>query len=481
MGGGVGEREPVDEVGAVFDEVGGSGVAVEAEGDIGGDVWFDTEEWEVGEGEQVIGGDEGGDFFAGGFAVAVSGFEVEAAVDAAAADFVGAGGEAGEGAGDAGQGVGGCGEGDGIGTEEEGEEVGSGLAESAMAAGVFGEVGGGEESGPFGVGQGIGVIVFVGALDSGYGSPEVVSVFSFPAGDGGVGLSEAEECEESGGVLEVELEVYADAGGDFVEVSWGHGGVGEVGPEDGDLFLVWCTGGAVEAAEGLDFEEVGGVLVTGEGRGAWCDEAFEVIEAEGCDVAPVGVERWAVEGWGTEPLAGVVTGDIGDLGGGAIALAGLEHEVGDRLAVEEAVGGGLIGGEGCKDLEMECICLGGEGGVEDAHDGVACAGGGGFGGGIGRGCGYGEVGLVCGGDGVNGVVDGGMEDGEVTGAGGGAGIIGADGIEDEVIVSEGGVGGGGVEFGGEEGEEGEEEVVEVGVGAIHRCRALGWGGMGRWQ
>ncbi|MFM1942490.1 MAG: hypothetical protein RI897_1472 [Verrucomicrobiota bacterium] len=91
MGGGIGEREPGDEVGAIFDVVGGSRVAVEAERDVGGGARFDTEEWEVGEGEQVIGGDEGGDFFAGGFAVAVSGFEVEAAVDTATADFIGAG------------------------------------------------------------------------------------------------------------------------------------------------------------------------------------------------------------------------------------------------------------------------------------------------------------------------------------------------------------------------------------------------------
>ncbi|MFM1942488.1 MAG: hypothetical protein RI897_1470 [Verrucomicrobiota bacterium] len=203
----------------------------------------------------------------------------------------------------------------------------------------------------------------------------------------------------------------------------------------------------------MDFEEVCGVLFAIEWGRARGDEAFEVIEAEGCDVAPVGVQGGAVEGWGTEPLAWVVTGDIGDLGGGAIALAGLEHKVGDRLAMEEAIGGGLIGGEGCEDLEMEGIGLGGEGGVEDAHDGLACAGGGGFGGGIGRGCGYGQVGLVGGVDGVDGVVDGGMEDGEVACTGGGAGIFVTDGVKDKGVIGESGVGGGGVEVGGEEGEE----------------------------
>ncbi|MFM1942489.1 MAG: hypothetical protein RI897_1471 [Verrucomicrobiota bacterium] len=129
-----------------------------------------------------------------------------------------------------------------------GEDLGCGFTEGAMAAGVFGEVGRREEAVPVGVGGGVGVIIFVGSLDSGEGAPEVVSVFSFPAGDGGIGLGEAEECEEAGALCEGEVILKAEGGGDFVPVAWGHGGVGEVGPEDGGLFLVGCAGGAVEAA-----------------------------------------------------------------------------------------------------------------------------------------------------------------------------------------------------------------------------------------
>ncbi len=392
---------------------------------------------------------------------------MESAVDTAAADFVGTGGEAGEGAGDTGEGVGGGGEGDVIGSEEEGEDVGAGFTEGAVAAGVFGEVWGGQESGPCGVGYGVGVIVFIGALDGGDGSPEVVPVFSFPADDGGIGLSEAEEGEEFGTLEQVELVIEAEGGGDFVDVARGHGGIGEVGPEHGDLFLFGCTGRAMEAAEGLNFEEVGGVLFAIEGWGSWGDEGFEGFEAEGCDVAPMRVEGWAVEGGCSEPLAGLGAGDVGNLGGGAVGLAGLEHEVSDYFAVAETVGGAGIVGEGCEDLLVECIGLGGERGVEDAHDGVACAGGGGFGGAVWWGDGWGEVGLVGGGDGVHRVEDGGMEDGEVAGAGGGAGIIGADGIEDEGVIGQGGVGGGGVDGCGQEREEREEGGVKLGAGFFH--------------
>lgn len=193
--------------------------------------------------------------------------------------------------------------------------MGCGFTEGAMSAGVFGEIWGWQEAVPGGVSNSIGVIVFIGALDGGDGAPEVISVFSFPAGDGGIGLGEAEEGEEAGGFGEGQVFLEADVGGDFVPVARGHGGVGEVGPEHGGLFLVGRASGAVEAAECLDFEEVGGVLLTIQRWWAWGEEWFEVFEAESFDVAPVGIERWAVEGCGAEPLAGFVTGDVGDLGG----------------------------------------------------------------------------------------------------------------------------------------------------------------------
>ena len=146
------------------------------------------------------------------------------------------------------------------------ENGGGCAAEGAVAAGVAGVVGRGEERDPCCIACGVGVAVGVAQLDTGFGPPEELRVLGFPRRDASVSDGETQKSEEARALFDAEVLSRRDLLRDFVPLARGSNGVATSAPEEGGIGLILRASGAVEAAEFFHFVVGGGVLIAGERR-----------------------------------------------------------------------------------------------------------------------------------------------------------------------------------------------------------------------